>query len=166
MAGRAKRHDARRGRLGSAARFRGLLALWRPALHAALGAGLIAQSVGCTRPFYPTSADNEVAEILAQKDKYPAWKIENWHVYPDPRARFGDPTNPDHPPMPPDDPAAYDLSPNPQKPPKAGIERVEGTGYLELIAEWDKENRDRRAKEETEERRKLEEPPILKDKVG
>jgi hypothetical protein len=128
----------------------------------ALGAGLIGQAVGCTRPFFRKRADNEVAEVLAQKDKYAAWKIENWHVYPDPRARFGDPTDPDHPPKPPDDPAAYDLSPNPQKPGKAGVERVEGTGYLELIAQWDKENRERRSQEETEERRMLEEPPILK----
>jgi hypothetical protein len=129
----------------------------------ALGAGLIVQTGGCTRRFFRSRADNEVAEILAQKDKYPAWKIENWHAYPDPRARFGDPTNPDRPPMPPDDPAAYDLSPNPQKPPKAGVQRIEGTGYLELISQWDKENRERRAQEETQERRKLEEPPILKE---
>src|SRR6516165_2053792 len=144
MAGRAKRHDARRGRLGYAARFRGLLALWRPALHAALGAGLIAQSVGCTRPFYRKRADNEVAEILAQKDKYPAWKIENWHVYPDPRARFGDPTNPDRPPMPPDDDSAYKLSPHPQNPGHAGVGRIEGTGYLEMIKTWDSANREER----------------------
>src|SRR5262249_48716911 len=87
---------------------------------------------------------------------YPAWAIENWHVYPDPRARFGDPSDPDHPPMPPDDPAAYDLSPNPQKPCKAGIARIEGKGYLELLGQWDRENRERLAKEEEEEKRKEE----------
>src|SRR5204862_3312888 len=105
------------------------------------------------RPFYRKKADKEVAEILAQKDKYPDWAIENWHVYADPLARFADPTDPDHPPKPPDDPAAYDLSPNPQKPGKAGIARIEGTGYLELIAQWDRENRERAAKEEAEEKR-------------
>src|SRR5205823_6426988 len=108
---------------------------------------------GCTRPFYRKKADKEVGEVLAQKDKYPFWAIKNWHVYPDPLARFADPSNPDCPPKPPDDPAAYDLSPNPQKPGKAGVARIEGTGYLELIARWDRENRERAAKEEAEEKR-------------
>src|SRR5262249_15631600 len=84
-------------------------------------------------------ADKEVEHVLAEKDQYPEWKIENFHVYPDPRARFADPTNPDRPPMPPDDPAAWDLSPHPQKPGKAGTKLVEGTGYLELLAAWDAE---------------------------
>ncbi|MBI1917475.1 MAG: TolC family protein [Planctomycetes bacterium] len=110
------------------------------------------QSGGCTRPFYRKEADKEVSEILAQKNKYPAWAIENWHVYADPRARYADSSNPDHPPKPPDDPAAYDLSPNPQKPGKAGVARIEGTGYLELIAQWDRENRERAAQEEAEEK--------------
>src|SRR5262249_9145424 len=81
------------------------------------------------------------SEILAEKDVYPAWQIEQYYVYPDPRSRFADPTNPDRPPMPPDDPAAYDLSPRPQHPPKAGVQYIEGTGYLDLLAMWDNENR-------------------------
>ena len=95
--------------------------------------GVVVASGGCTRNYYRQKADCEVSEILSEKDVYPQWKIENSHVYPDPRARFADPTNPDRPPMPPDDPAAYDLAPNPQKPPrKAGVEWVEGEGYLQL----------------------------------
>jgi hypothetical protein len=147
-------------------RLRALLSLWRAALSAVLGAGFIAQAGGCTRPFFRNHADEEVSEVLAQKDKYADWKIDNWHVYPDPRARFGDPSDPDHPPKPPDDPAAYDLSPNPQKPGKAGVARVEGTGYLELIAQWDKENRERIAREEAEEKKKTAEPLPLKDENG
>jgi outer membrane protein TolC len=96
---------------------------------------------GCTRRFFRNRADREVAEVLTDKDKYPAWRIEQFHVYPDPRARFADPSNPDRPPMPPDDPAAHDLSPNPQKPGKAGVARTEGAGYLELLAQWDAANR-------------------------
>ena len=122
--------------------------LWRPALSLALATGLLGAAAGCTRHFYTHQADEEVGEILAHKDKYPAWKIDNWWIYPDPRARFADPTNPDRPPMPPDDPAAYCLSPNPQKPGHPGVERIEGKGYLELIAQWDKENRERRAQED------------------
>lgn len=96
---------------------------------------------GCTRRFFRNRADKEVSEVLAEKDKYPQWAIEQFHVYPDPRARFADPTNPDRPPMPPDDPAARELGPNPQKPGKSGIGLVRGDGYLELLARWDAENR-------------------------
>ena len=96
---------------------------------------------GCTRRFFRNRADQEVSEVLAQKDRYPAWQIEQFHVYPDSRARFADPTNPDRPPMPPDDPAAYDLSPVTQKPGKSGIARVEGEGYLQLLEAWNAENR-------------------------
>jgi hypothetical protein len=95
----------------------------------------------CTRNFFRKAADREVDEVLAQKDKYPAWAIQQYHVYPDPRARFADPTDPDRPPMPPDDPAAHDLSPNPQKPGHAGVGRIEGQGYLHLLEEWDTQNR-------------------------
>src|SRR2546421_3885431 len=100
---------------------------------------------GCTRHFFRTRADREAAEVLAEKDRCAAWKIEDFHVYPDARARFADPTNPDRPPMPPDDPAAHDLSPTPQKPGKAGVALVEGQGYLHLLAAWDEENRAARA---------------------
>src|SRR5947209_4318959 len=96
---------------------------------------------GCTRRFYRERADREVDALLAEKDRFPQWRIEQEHVYPDPRARFGDPTNPDRPPMPPDDPAAELLSPHPQKPGKAGVALIEGAGYLDLLAAWDRENR-------------------------
>src|SRR6516225_2548582 len=109
-----------------------------PVLVVALAALLAA--VGCTRRFYRQQADKEVDHILSEKD-YEPWTIEQYHVYPDPRARFADSTNPDHPPMPPDDPAARDLSPNPQKPHKAGVGMVEGLGYLQLLQDWDAINR-------------------------
>jgi outer membrane protein TolC len=96
---------------------------------------------GCTRNFYRKQADKEVEAVLHEKDVDQAWKIEQFHVYPDPRARFADPSNPDRPPMPPDDPGAYDLAPQPQKPGKQGVAYVEGTGYLELLKAWDAENR-------------------------
>src|SRR6516164_5474312 len=151
MAGRTTSAQALSRRCNVATRIRKLLALWRPALNLALAAGLLADFAGCTRSYYRKSADEEVAEVLAQKDKYPAWAIQNWHVYPDPRARFADPTNPDRPPMPPDDPAAYCMSPNPQKPKHVGVARVEGTGYLELLKAWDAENRAAREEEKAKE---------------
>jgi outer membrane protein TolC len=96
---------------------------------------------GCTRRFFRHQADKQVEEILTEKNCYPAWKIEQWHVYPDPRARFADFTDPDRPPMPPDDPASRDLSPNPQRPGKAGIGFSESPGYLKVLADWDAANR-------------------------
>src|SRR5262245_14428482 len=101
-----------------------------------------AAAAGCTRSFFRKAADKEVAHILADKDKYPDWKIEQYHVYSDPRARFADQTNQDHPPMPQDDPAASKLSPHPQNPGKAGVANIEGDGYLQMLEAWDAENRE------------------------
>jgi len=96
---------------------------------------------GCSRLFYRNQADKEVAEILTEKDTCPDWKIEQYHVYPDPRARFADPTCPDRPPMPVDDPAACAQAPHPQNPGKAGVTDVAGTGYIDMLAKWDAQNR-------------------------
>jgi hypothetical protein len=106
-----------------------------------LGLALGLLAAGCARPFYRKKADKEVADILREKDQYPAWKIEQMHVYPDPRARFADLGNTDFPPMPPDDPAAGCESPTPQGPGKSGVRLMESTGYLDQLAAWDTENR-------------------------
>lgn len=100
----------------------------------------LATASGCTRRFFREQADRQAEEVLTEKD-CPQWKIEDWHVYPNPLARFGDPSNPDHPPMPFDDPGAKNLSPNPQRPGKWGYGDSEGTGWLELIRTWDAINR-------------------------
>jgi hypothetical protein len=113
--------------------------------------GLLCTGGGCTRRFFRTRADKEVDALLAEKDKYPDWKIEDYHVYPDPRSRNADWTNPDRPPMPPDDLASYNLAPRPQRPGHNGVQYIEGTGYLDLMAEWDKENRARLAAERSNE---------------
>ena len=102
---------------------------------------------GCTRGFFRKSADDEVNDILAEKNRYPEWGIEQYHVYADPRARFADPSNPDFPPMPPDDEAAWKLSPHPQQPGRAGVATVENTTYLDMMRAWDEQNRALRAAE-------------------
>ena len=104
-------------------------------------AGLLAGFGGCTRGFYRKCADREVDDILVEKDHNLAHKIEQYHVYPDPRARFADPTKPDRPPMPPDDEATFNNSPHPQAASHAGVATVEGTGYLEMMKVWDAANR-------------------------
>lgn len=107
----------------------------------ALAALLLAFAPGCTRKFFRKCADDDVTGVLTQKNVYPDWQIENWHVYPDPRARFADLSNPDRPTFPPDDSAAYRLSPNPQQPTKkVGVGRVDGDGYIKLLEQWDIEN--------------------------
>src|SRR6266550_333159 len=96
---------------------------------------------GCTRRFFRRDADKQVEEILDEKDIYPPWRIDQWHVYPDCRARFADPTNPDRPPKPYDDPAAKYLSPDPQPAGKAGEGGFDGLGWVELLHAWDDANR-------------------------
>lgn len=102
---------------------------------------VVSALAGCTRRFFRERADIDAENLLAEKNQFEPWQIENWHVYPDPRARFADPSNPDRPPMPPDDPAARALSPNPQRPRRAGVALMEGTGYIDLLAAWDAMNR-------------------------
>lgn len=119
--------------------------IWSQSGRVLLVVALLCASFGCTRRFFRNRADRDVDGLLAEKDVFEKWKIEQYHVYPDPRSRFADPTNPDRPPMPPDDPAAKLLSPNPQRPKHAGIDRVEGTGYFDLLAAWDAQNRQKLA---------------------
>lgn len=129
----------------------------RAVVTASLCLGIALALAGCTRSFYRKSTDREVNDILAEKDVIPECKIEQMHVYPDSRARFADTTNPDHPPMPPDDEAAWKLSPHPQKPTHhGGVAQVWGTGFLEMIKAWDAENR--AVREEAVKRDKLERP--------
>ncbi len=107
-----------------------------------LAAAVLASAPGCTRKFFRERADKDVAGVLTQKNIFPDWVIKSWHVYPNPMARFADPSRPDLPPYPPDDFAARMISPNPQHPTKkSGTGRYEGDGYLELLAMWDAQNR-------------------------
>ncbi len=123
---------------------RGRTQIPRRSLIGLLLAMLIAAAPGCTRHFFRDRADVQAEQVLREKDVLPNAKIEQFHVYPDSRARFADSTNPDRPPMPPDDPMAKILSPTPQKPGHAGVARVEGKGYLALMDAWDTHNRETR----------------------
>ena len=103
--------------------------------------GLAGILAGCSRNAFRDRADADVEGIISQKNIAEEWKVENWHVYPDSRARYADPSCPDFPPYPPDDYAASVLSPNSQSPGKAGSDRYEGDGYLRMIEAWDAQNR-------------------------
>ncbi len=65
--------------------------------------------VGCTRNFYRTQADQEISYTIHQLSSLSPHPLEYFNVYTDKRSRMFDPTNPDRPPMPPDDPAAHSL---------------------------------------------------------
>lgn len=115
-------------------------------------AAFLITDAGCTRRFFRTRADRDVDAMLCEKNVDPRWKLEQFYVYPDPRARFADWTNPDRPPMPPDDPPAAKLAPQPQKPRKAGIEYIAGHGYVDMLNQWDEENRRELAEQEAKEK--------------
>jgi hypothetical protein len=117
----------------------------------ALGAS-VCVGAGCSRQEFRQRADRDVEGVLSQKNQFPAWKIENWHAYPDPRARFADNSCPDYPAYPPDDYAAYITSPNPQKPGRGGAGRFEGQLYLNSIEAWDAQNRAQEAADKAAEK--------------
>jgi hypothetical protein len=56
---------------------------------------------------YRMRADKEVKYLVEQKSNDPRWNLHSFTIGMDPRARYFDPTDPDCPPMPYDDPAAH-----------------------------------------------------------
>lgn len=62
---------------------------------------------GCSRSYYHRQADREVSQIITQKNQPGRWGLPGFRLQYDPRSRYFDPTNPDRPPMPPDDPYAH-----------------------------------------------------------
>ncbi len=67
---------------------------------------MVAGEIGCTRDHYRRTADEQTYEILEEKASDPRWHQADYNISPDPRSRFFDPYDQDHPPLPPDDPAA------------------------------------------------------------
>src|SRR5438309_6399312 len=61
---------------------------------------------GCTRAHYRRSADLETYSALAEHENEARWPVANTTIVPPPASRLFDPYDPDHPPMPPDDPTA------------------------------------------------------------
>ena len=63
---------------------------------------------GCTRTFWRGRADREVAYLIAEKSTNRRWALPpGFNLNYDPRSRYYDPTNPDQPPLPPDDPYSH-----------------------------------------------------------
>jgi outer membrane protein TolC len=76
-----------------------------------LSLGFVMLAPGCSRAWYREQADHEAAELVAEKAvaAHALVEVEPFSITPGPESRLYDPTNPDHPPLPPDDPASHDL---------------------------------------------------------
>ena len=113
---------------------------WPGAILIALATGA---PFGCTREFFREWANQDVSEAVFEKTRDPRWRMDLFSVEPPMLSRFADPYDQDVPPAPPDDPAAEALSPVPQWPDNRLLMPVEGTGYLDLLEYW---RRDQAAK--------------------
>jgi outer membrane protein TolC len=63
--------------------------------------------LGCSRVWYHRDADRETYAAICEKLDDPRWALPRIDIEPSPQSRLFDPTNPDYPPRPPDDPAAH-----------------------------------------------------------
>ncbi len=107
----------------------------RFALAAMAGLALGSQA-GCTREFFREWANQDVSEAVFEKSRDPRWRLDSFSVESPALSRFADPYDQDAPPAPPDDVATEALSPVPQWPSNRLIVPAEGTGYLELLENW------------------------------
>jgi len=64
---------------------------------------------GCRPSFYRRQADLEAYQLIGEKAQDPRWSLADYSVDPDPSSRIFDPFDPDHEPMPPDDPESHRL---------------------------------------------------------
>jgi outer membrane protein TolC len=70
---------------------------------------LASLATGCNRRFYRMWADDEAYTIIGRGATDPRWAITDYTIIPATGSRMYDPTNPDRPPMPPDDPISHKL---------------------------------------------------------
>ncbi len=65
-------------------------------------------AIGCSRSKYRLEADREVYDVIAERNCDPRWGSPEVAIDIDPRSRYFDPYDPDHSPMPLDDPASHE----------------------------------------------------------
>lgn len=66
----------------------------------------VADFTGCQRAWYRKTADQDVYHIISDKAADPRWSLDRIEITPDPSSRNYDPSDPDCPPLPPDDETA------------------------------------------------------------
>ena len=64
---------------------------------------------GCQPGYYRRQADADAYHLIEEKAQDPRWAMTDYNITPDPRSRIFDPFDPDHEPMPPDDPESHRL---------------------------------------------------------
>ena len=79
------------------------------ALLGLLACALVIASSGCSRAWYRRQADIDANNLIREKASHPHWALNDQTFAMDPRARYFDGTNPDKPPMPPDDPYSHEI---------------------------------------------------------
>ncbi len=107
---------------------------------AVLAAMALGSQGGCTREFYREWANQDVSEAVFEKSRDPRWRLDLFSIEPTALSRFADPYDQDAPPAPPDDVATEALSPVPQWPSNRLIVPTEGTGYVELMEYWQRQD--------------------------
>ncbi len=108
--------------------------------YAILAALAVGSQGGCTREFFREWANQDVSEAVFEKSRDPRWRIDMFSIEPPMLSRYADPYDQDAPPAPPDDVATEALSPVPQWPSNRLIVPVEGTGYMELLEYWQRQD--------------------------
>lgn len=83
------------------------LPLWKLAGVAASLAAVIIS--GCSRAHYRLQADQQGTSLTAEKANHPHWSMDYFRLIAPPASRMFDPYDPDHEPLPPDDPTAHVL---------------------------------------------------------
>ena len=62
---------------------------------------------GCSRTKYRLQADRDAYDVIAERNVDSRWCANDYSIEIDPRSRYYDDYDPDHSPMPPDDPASH-----------------------------------------------------------
>ncbi len=62
---------------------------------------------GCRPSYYRRQADEEAYRLIDEKARDPRWALTDYGIQPDSSSRIFDPFDPDHEPMPPDDPESH-----------------------------------------------------------
>ncbi len=63
-------------------------------------------NTGCSQTQYRVQADEDAYRVISERNVDPRWRAEDYDIDMDPRSRFFDPHDPDHSPMPLDDPTS------------------------------------------------------------
>jgi len=69
---------------------------------------IVIAASGCSRTEHRIQADREAYSVIAERNDDPRWRTADYSIEIDTRSRYFDPCDPDHPPMPQDDPASHE----------------------------------------------------------